>query len=306
MTFKQRNTIILGSQTSLIVLVGAYLLLGYYPTKFENLKKEIDHCDQTLRDLQVREDYLAELNTKLAQNRELLTGWNKIVEANVTMGDILDYLNSIQARYGEFKFSLAYINDIQSTDFSYKVFTLTGEGDWQAIFALVWVLENGPKIFTIDRLELRGVETMEEDEEPPYYNRFKMVIPFSMQVKAIYSSAINVADLPVVNAANYIVQIPAGHNIFYPGIVHNLPPNEYGLLEVERAELRALLPGKAIVADHQGTLHSLIEGDPVYLGYLLRINQEQNTALFLLNKGGIVENFSLKLKLGSDPSQPEE
>jgi hypothetical protein len=183
---------------------------------------------------------------------------------------------------------------------------VSGEGDWESIFALIWIFENGPKIFAIEKLELRGVETMEEDENPPYYNRFKMVIPFNLQVKAVYSNGVALADLPVAASSDYLIQLPAGRNIFYPAIIHSLPPNEYGLLEVERADLKALFPGKVIVSDHQGTIHSLVEGDPVYLGYLMKINQQLNTVEFLLNKGGIVEKFSLKLTLGVDPVNSPE
>ena len=300
MTFKQRNSIILGAQTLLIGIVGVYLLARYYPKKFDLVRKDLEHCDKTLSELHQRESYLNELNLKVDENRAALAGWNKVVEANISMGDILDFLNKIQQQHGSFKFSLAFQRDVHSADYSYKVFNLSGEGDWESIFALVWILENGPKIFAIEKLELRGVETMEEDDEAPFYSRFKMVIPFNMQVKAVYSNGVTLADLPVNTSADYLVQLPVGKNIFYPAIIHNLPPNEYGLLEVERAELKALFPGKAIIADNQGTIHSLLEGDPVYLGYLLKINQPQNAVEFLLNKGGIVEKFSLKLMLGGD------
>ncbi len=303
MTFKQRNTIILGVQTLIISLVSLYILLSYYPAKFAEVRQELQNCDKTLAEIEEREAYLSELNHRVDENRNVLAGWNKVVEANISMGDILDYLNKIQEQHGAFKFSLVFVKDIQSNDYGCKIFTLTGEGDWESIFSLVWILENGPKIFAIEKLEMRGVEAIEEDIDPPYYTRFKMIVPFSLQVKAVYSAGAILTDLPVSNASEYLVQLPTGRNIFYPGIIRSLPPNDAGLLETERAELKAVFPGKAIIADHLGNIHSLTEGDPVYLGYLLKINQSQNSVEFLLNKGGIVEKFSLKLMLGVDPAR---
>ncbi len=37
------------------------------------------------------------------------------------------------------------------------------------------------------------------------------------------------------------------------------------------------------------------EGDKVYLGYVSKIDAEDNQVVFILNKGGIVERFTLKL-----------
>lgn len=298
MTYKQRNSIILGVQTLIVAVGGLIVLLRYYPAQFTAIKQEIARCEQTINQIPQREAYLAELNTQLDINAKQLAGWNKTIESDVTMADVLVYLNSIQNRFGEFKFNLSFIKEVETAEFGYKDFSLSGEGDWESIFALIWILENGQKLFTIEKIEVRGVETMEDDEDPPYYTRFKMIVPFKLQVKAIYSSAAIPADFPVNPASEILIQLPAGRNIFYPAIIRSLPPNDAGLLEVERAELKALLPGKAIIADHLGNLQSLVEGDPVFLGYLLKINQPASMVEFLLNKGGIVEKFSLKLMLG--------
>ena len=42
--------------------------------------------------------------------------------------------------------------------------------------------------------------------------------------------------------------------------------------------------------------YMLWEGDEVYLGYLTKINYENNTVAFVLNKGGIIEKVQLQLE----------
>ena len=60
-----------------------------------------------------------------------------------------------------------------------------------------------------------------------------------------------------------------------------------------------MLPGKAILVDHLGKIHVLKEGDEVYLGYLTKIDVPNNRVEFTLNKGGIVERYSLTLPFPS-------
>jgi hypothetical protein len=303
MSFKQRNTIVLLIQTLLVCTVGAFLLIKYYPDQMASTRQELDRYETTLAKLPEREDYLAQLEREIEESKIRLSGWNKSVEATVSMAGVLDYLNRIQEQFGSMKFTLTYVKDVNQGDYGYKVFTFSGEADWSALFALIWSLENGPKIYAIEKLSLRGVETMEEEEEPPHYSRFRVVVPFNLQIRAVYASCASLADFPSNSKNSMLLQIPDGINIFYPAIIHNLPPNDEGFLEAERAELKAIFPAKAIIADHLGNIHSLTEGDPVYLGYLLKINQPQSAVEFLLNKGGIVEKLILKLNLESSNGQ---
>ena len=72
------------------------------------------------------------------------------------------------------------------------------------------------------------------------------------------------------------------------------------LPEVERADLKAIVNDKVLIADVEGNIHELKEGDKVYLGYLKRIKPDDNEAHFILNKGGIVEKFSLHIRFGEE------
>ena len=52
----------------------------------------------------------------------------------------------------------------------------------------------------------------------------------------------------------------------------------------------------AQLSDASGNTYLLWEGDQVYLGYLTNINYLNSEVNFVLNKGGIIENYNLKLE----------
>jgi len=297
MTYKQRNSMILFVQLLLVGVSGGWVLFRQYPDRFAELRAENQRCDKILAERDAREERLSQINYSIEEKSSHLSRWNKTIDSTLSMADVLAYLNGVQAKYGDLKFTLTFVREAQASGYGYKIFSFNGEGDWESIFAMIWTLENGPKLFIIEKLSLRGVETMEEDSDPPYYTRFKLVIPFTMQVRAVFSSSANFA-LAGNESRELLIQLPTGDNIFYPVVTRDLPPNDEDLLECERAELKALLPEKAIIADHLGKIHALEEGDPVYLGYLLKIHRETNSLEFLLNKGGIAEKFVLAFNPG--------
>ena len=83
---------------------------------------------------------------------------------------------------------------------------------------------------------------------------------------------------------------------FAPIISSGIPPNTRSLVEVERADLRAVIPGKAFVLDQTNVIRTLLEGDEVYLGYVTKIDQANGRMECTLNKGGIIEKVELKIR----------
>jgi len=86
------------------------------------------------------------------------------------------------------------------------------------------------------------------------------------------------------------------YDAFYPVIRNEIPPNFDELLDVQGGKLLALIPEGAFVADGKGNTYLVWEGEPVYLGYLTKIDYERNKVSFILNKGGIIEKVELELE----------
>ena len=67
------------------------------------------------------------------------------------------------------------------------------------------------------------------------------------------------------------------------------------MLDVQAADLLAIIPEGAFLSNSSGTTYLLWEGDKVYLGYLTEIDYDKNVVHFVLNKGGIIEKITLSL-----------
>ena len=87
-------------------------------------------------------------------------------------------------------------------------------------------------------------------------------------------------------------------NPFYPLILRDLPAPQPGEIEIERSDLKAVIPGKAFIVDQNQKTRTLEEGDPVYLGYVTRILPDQGKIECLLNKGGVSEKVEISIRLG--------
>lgn len=109
-------------------------------------------------------------------------------------------------------------------------------------------------------------------------------------ISNVYVKPIEISSMLTVSRP----QSPVYGRLFYP-LIHNIPPNTEGLINVEQSRLIGLTAEKIFLMDQAGTLRELQVGDEVYLGSLSSINQQTQSAVFVLNKGGIVEEYALQL-----------
>jgi len=84
------------------------------------------------------------------------------------------------------------------------------------------------------------------------------------------------------------------HNAFYP-LIHSIPKNNDGLVDVERSKLIALSTDIAYLINQSGNLVNLNISDKVYLGWLREIDQQAQVARFTINRGGIVKKIELQV-----------
>lgn len=272
----------------LVLGVGAYFIGYFYPKRIKEVRDEIRKIEQRIEYFSKLKVELDSLESQIKKEQERLSQLDKQIFSRVTPAMTYSYLNSILNYSGFVKFDMLYLGDKKGQKYSYNVYDIRGEAFFDNIYKFIWYIERGPHIYRISNLELRGVETRDETTR-----RFLNVIPFQMELHALYT---DVKDLPQIKRTLADVVVTSVRDPFTPYIYRELPPNTKGLLEVERAELRAIVPGKAFIADHAGRIHVLKEGDEVYLGYVTKIDVERNRVEFTLNKAGIVEKFVLKLR----------
>jgi hypothetical protein len=167
---------------------------------------------------------------------------------------------------------------------------LKGEAPFENFYRFIWYLENGRRLYKIQKLNVKGLEVAPKEDEPG-----GILVTFEMVVHAYFSSVAELASAPGERTItpNYLRVDP-----FNPVISSDIPANLRKLIEIERSDLKAVIPGKAFLLDQTNTIRTLTEGDEVYLGYVTKIDPEQGRIECTLNKGGIIEKVELKIRYG--------
>lgn len=291
MSYQRRNFFVLLALVLIVSLVSAYFLLFHYPRKVRQVEKKIKQTKKEIAALDGIEKQYEMVVQLIAQKEKKIAQNDKQISVEVTPAQSYDYLNRIIQYSGIVDFDLYFAGKQKTKAYGYNIYQIKGESYFSNLFRFIWYIERGPQIYKIKKLVMRGVENIDPEE-----GYFQLLIPFEMELWALYA---DLPDLPKVKRSLGDVRVVKAHNMFYPYLRSNLPPNVDGLVEAERAELRAIVSGKALIADHNGNVHMLKEGDRVYLGYVSKIDPAANEVEFTLNKGGIVERFVLKMQFGN-------
>jgi hypothetical protein len=276
----------------LLSAVAGYIVFYHFPKKVKAVEKKIASVKKQISNLQGVEEEYNNIDKTIKEKENRLANMKKRVVPGVTPSESYRYLISILKYSGVLDFDVLYQGTKESGGYKYNVYNLKGEGSFQKIYKFVAYLEKGPLFYKIESLNLRMVE--EKDKETMMY---QIIIPFEMEVHALFA---DVPDLPPIRHTLSKVRVSRARNPFYPYVYRNIPANIENLPEVERADLKAILKDKVLIADAEGNIHEIKEGDKVYLSYLKSIDTETNEAHFILNKGGIVEKFSLHLRFGEE------
>ncbi len=292
MSYKLRNIIVLGTLCFLLVAAAIYIVGFHYPKKISAVEKQVAGIKKQIAGLQGVEEEYKNIDTIIKEKEERLANLNKRVVPSVTPSESYRYLISILKYSGMLDFDMLFQGTKKTNGYSYNVYNIKGEGPFYKIYEFVTYLEKGPYFYKIENLNLHMVENKDKETK-----QYQIIIPFEMEIWALFA---DVPDLPPIRRTLASVRVPRATNPFYPYIYRDLPDNVDNLPEVERAELKAIVKDKVFIADAEGIIHELQEGDKVYLGYLKTIDEENNEAHFILNKGGIVEKFSLHIRFGEE------
>lgn len=287
MSYKTRNIITLAVLLILILGISGYWILVSYPNESEVAYSLIDKSKKLVAQREEIKEQLKIVQNQIDENELKLSSLDKQIVSDITSAESYEYFNEILRKVGSLEFNLRYSGNRDAANYGYHIYKLSGEGGFREIHQFIHYLEKGPKLYKVRSVTLRGVES-----SGARTSSGDMVLPFDLEVWAYYAS---VENIPLIQRT--LADVPSARigDPFRPLIKRRLPPNTRGLLEVERGELKAIVPGKALIADYKGNIVALKEGDEVYLGYLTRIQPDQGTVEFSLNKGGVARSFTLRI-----------
>lgn len=287
MSYKIRNSIALGLILLIVVGVGGYFSFFYQPGKIKKYRAEAKKIESQLQDNTLQTSAITGMQDKL---RETVHRWNnrtkEIGEFDVS-SQTYGYLSDIIDESGSMRLNMTYTGTKGNPKYGYNTYKLTGIAEFQNIFRFIWLLENGRRLYKISSINFHGEEQTKGNQEFP-----RVDLTYDMELRAFYTSERSLGK-PVMKPDS--IPQPITSNPFLPSILKVSPLNVRNLIDVSSINVKAVVPGKALVMDQTGRLITLQVGDEVYLGKMTGTLPQEGRVEFTLNNGGIIETVSKQI-----------
>ena len=271
----------------IIILVagGIYIFVVQQGDLSERQEKLVE-LNKNVYDPVELENRYQELQRKSAELDSILANRKFNIPQNVNSIKFYNFVNDIVGNFPkETTVNIEYIGQVPDKEFFYHEYKLTGGGNYNDVYKKIYAIEQSKELKKIGTLSFTNL--VKTDDEVPLF-----LVNFELIAKVYFSNDTRFAPAEFVE--NNLATGPI-YDAFYPLIRNEIPPNIDNLLDVQGARLLALIPEGAFVADNKGNTYLVWEGEQVYLGYLTKIDYDNNTVSFILNKGGIIEQVTLQL-----------
>lgn len=279
----------------LLILIALVSLTSLYfnKIKFDSEVKKLSQFkeDYKLYQLSINspDEMIVAIHQKIDSLENKIAETQKVIPYYKSSVDVYDRILEVINMFSEStRINLEKVESLQSDKFWEEKFRIEGEGNFRDVFSLIHLFENSPELYSIKINEIKQTYSTN------LQGRVEDRIHFDMELHAYYTTSNDYnLDSLIYRPPNY--QVAYISNYFNPLIKIDIPPNDEGLFEVEGSKLLAIMPDMVYLIDKNGNTMTLSEGDPVYLGYLTKIDYENYSCEFLLNKGGILERVNLTI-----------
>ena len=292
MSFKIRNTIVLA--VVLVIITGGCMFYWMYmqPKQLKAAVREIQRIEKELVDLPQTLTAVENLTTQLADTKRRYDSRSKEIPAFDITSQTYAYISKgideagITAENEFVKIgTLTFEGTRNFGSIGYNVYQLTdGEAIFDNLYRFVYYLENGSRLYKIAWINLENKESINPDTKET-----RKFLVFNMELHAYFTS---IKELNTSIAAKSLTFTQSPFDPFEPVILGAISSEApAGELDVKGFDLKAILPGKAIVM-YSGDLMVLHLGDKVWRGFVSRISPADNKEEFTLNEGGIVKKVT--------------
>lgn len=268
----------------LVVMVGIGVTRFYLVenAEIDRLSKTVDqkktqlhHYQQIAADYDSLANRYQTLKTQVNKSAKLLV---KAKNANQVYSALVSLSNDSAFTYMNFM----TVDSINYNRFGLLTFTISGEGDYKNLNQFVDRLEYGRPLFKIREMNVKP-----SDESGALGS-----VTYNFKLESIYDRESIFQDYSKAPQK----RLPAyTYNSFYP-LIHNVRNNTDNLLNVEKSTLVSMGTNFVVMRNQKDQIQYINIGDPVYLGNLISINNNKNSATFKLNKGGIIKYITRVLK----------
>lgn len=270
----------------IILVAGGIYIFVVQRGDISERQEKLDELNKNVYDPVELDNRYQELERRSAELDSILAHREFNIPQNISSIKFYNFINNIVANFPkETTVNVEYLRQAPDKEFFFHEYKLTGGGNYNDVYKMVYAIEQSKELKKINKLSLTNL--VKTDKEVPLF-----LVNFELIAQVYFSSDDRFA--PAEYVENILGTGPI-YDAFYPLIRNEIPPNVDNLLDVQGARLLALIPEGAFVADTKGNTYLVWEGEQVYLGYLTKIDYDNNTVSFILNKGGIIEQVSLQL-----------
>lgn len=285
MSYGLRNTIILLVTLSLILGLGFGYSKFYLDARIESLQEELTLKQQDFNSKQNINNQFSELNDRYESALSVIQNYDKTLFTTNKPDDVYDFINMINQDGGnKIYFDFVFSDSVPQNQYGILESSLSGYGDYSDFVSFVNKIENSRLLNKVSEV----IISPGRNDEGPNSINFSLMLESYYQKTSLFDSSMT--QFRIVENKNV-----SNHNPLLPLIQRSLPANTDNLLNIEASRIVGLTSNRIFVIDQSGKVVSLKVGDKVYLGYLSKINLENKTATFSLNKGGIQEVVTLEV-----------
>jgi hypothetical protein len=287
MNKKLRSTLSLLGLLLFIVLIGAIYIFMFQRSDLNDRKDKLKELNANSYDPVELADRYEQLKVRSAILDSVLQSRKFNIPKDLSSIKFYNFINNVVSNFSEHtEVNIEFQKREQAKDFFFYEYKLTGSGFYNEFFRLIYSIEQSKELKKIITLNMGNMIKTDEEGIPLF------LVSFEMNAQVYFSNDSRFAPEELVE--NDLRTGPI-YDAFYPLIRNEIPPNVDELLDVQGSKLLALIPEGAFIADTHGNTYLVWEGEQVYLGYLTKIDYEENSVSFILNKGGIIEKITLEL-----------
>jgi len=284
---KIKNTLALFGLLAFILVVGGGYIYIFQVRAIKNDQAKLEQLKANHYNTDQLNAQYATLAKKAAVLDSVLAARKFNIPENLSSISFFKFVNDQSSNFSEStQADVEFIDQKQDKNFFYYEYKVTGGGEYNDLYKLIYAIEQSKELKKIRTITLTNYITTDKDGLP------KFLVNFVMDVDVYYANNNRFSTKEYVENNLYTPQV---YDVFYPLIRNEIPPNIDNLLDVHGAKLLALVPEGAFISDSKGNTYLLWEGQRVYLGYLTKIDYDHNIVSFILNKGGIIEKVDLTL-----------
>jgi len=281
MSYGVRNTLILLVVLTTFIGAGVSYIYFYQQPRVKELRQKAEQKRQELNQKQQKANQFPILKKRYEEATRFFNNYNKALYANSNEDNVYDFLNNINTGSAFTNFTFSFSDSTTHDQYGTMSMKITGQGYYRNFINFIRQIELSKPLNKVSKVSISPINELES------YGK----VNFNFSLKSFYDRVklLGKPDLAITN--NLVGSV---YNPFYP-LIRSVKTNENNLVNVEQSSLIAVSTDKVFLVDQNGVMQRLSKGDDVYLGELTSINVKRGTALFKLNKGGIIERVTLQV-----------